>query len=770
MEATIEATSSRGNRPDDNSAWLPRYFAQWRGGSLVGDDPVVHEMTAGGIAATDSSLRPLPPAVQLLYGRRYSFRVRLADLSGGGPDSQATPVHAGAAAVATLDFVRHVPPKAVRVETDPARPPTPPPPTTPGELIAPIPVQTLTAIRVLRPLIGYPEMRFAGLSDADLGRFRQQIAQGITLAPGAPAPVFGIPDPDVDTLRIAVEARSLAHDAGGAPGLDGPYRILYELDVPFPPAAADPLADGAPLALSLDYVDHARVSSINAPTPGQNLPIPTARDVRLRLTGVCKSERPGYFGSASARLGITVDLATRREAMSEEGLLRAVGAQGVEALLLQPGSDAAARIAQHLDIQATGLSFTGRSGSRTVFAASRFVRHTLTGDGATLTLASGDELLNRWIVAIRFDMARDWTWDGLADTGVIVERDDAGPIGAILVPGTVAAAALADGDENQRRELTHLIFLDAIDPLPAAGSFPREALARYRLRPIVKAQTPIAAIGLPDLRLPVTVSPAQTPKLASAGVALSKYAASADYSSTESRRRALWLEFEQPVADPNDVLFGRVLAYAPDPLLAPTQPDLADEPPISLPDENVRAIVPGQSRDDAGLAAMTRLQRSPASDRHFLLPLPDGVDSESLLLFGLWTYEFRVGHAEEWSTARARFGWPLRVAGVQHPAPTLVCTTGRVAPDNPQQFGSVAASAPLATPVALDGTRLLPQEALGATDMYFLLYAQARQADAKAWRNILLLTVRGDREGVSPERDRRARGRSSTSATSEAFF
>jgi hypothetical protein len=744
FEATIEPTPVRANRPDDNHAWLPRYFAQWRGGSLAADDPVIHEMTGGALAPPNSSLRALPPAVNLRYGRRYAIRVRLSDLSGGGPTVDEQPVHAGAASVAHWDFARHVPPKAVRVTPTPARPPMP----APGTVASPPPQPTLTSLDILRPLIGYPEMRFTGLGNADLLRFRQRIGLGVTTVPGAPSEIFGIPDPDVDSLHITVEARSLAHDDGGTPPLDGAFRVLYELEHPFPARPADPLAEDSPLTVRLDYVDVGSAPSLVAPTVGLSLPIPTARDVRIRLTGVVRGAAAGYFGSDSARTGITVDFTTRQESSAEEGLLLPVGAHGVEAFVLQPGSDSAARLAQQLDLDVNGFTFSGRPGARTVIAASRFLRHTLTGDHSALTLANGAELLHQWIIAIRFDLARDWTWDGLDDAGIAVERDDAVPnlIGTIELRRTVPAAALAMGDESQRRELTHLVFFDAINPQPSPGTFPTELFIRYHMRPTLTGKGSGPVTNLTELRLPVTVAPAQIPRLASAGVALSPYVAADDYSLTQPRRRALWLELGEPVADHADGLFARVLAYAQDPLLAPFPPlsDVAEEPPLSLPDESVRVIAPGQSRDDAGLAAMTHLVRSIDSDRHFLLPIPDGLTADSLALFGLWTYELRIGHVGEWSTGQARFGRPLRVAGVQHPAPPLVCSAGRVA--QAEETG-VLASAPLATSVTSDGTLLRIRQEPGNTPMYFLLYAQARQADSLAWRNILLLTRRGEITG-----------------------
>jgi len=61
-------------------------------------------------------------------------------------------------------------------------------------------------------------------------------------------------------------------------------------------------------------------------------------------------------------------------------------------------------------------------------------------------------------------------------------------------------------------------------------------------------------------------------------------------------------------------------------------------------------------------------------------------------LFGFFVYELRVGHQKNWSTAQGRFGLPLRVAGVQHPAPPLLCLVS-------SQPTIVGVTAPYATPV-----------------------------------------------------------------------
>ena len=70
---------------------------------------------------------------------------------------------------------------------------------------------------------------------------------------------------------------------------------------------------------------------------------------------------------------------------------------------------------------------------------------------------------------------------------------------------------------------------------------------------------------------------------------------------------------------------------------------------------------------------MVELTLSDDDPSTFLLPLPPGAPEHDARLFGLWTYEFRFGHKDPWSLAHARDSRPLRVTGVQHPAPELPC-------------------------------------------------------------------------------------------------
>jgi hypothetical protein len=104
------------------------------------------------------------------------------------------------------------------------------------------------------------------------------------------------------------------------------------------------------------------------------------------------------------------------------------------------------------------------------------------------------------------------------------------------------------------------------------------------------------------------------------------------------------------------------------------------------------------------------------------------MDYASWELFGFFVYEICVGHANVWSTAQSRFGRPIRLTAVQHPAPPMVCSVTR-------DSAKVMVTAPYATPVS-EGRIILPE--FPNTELWGVLYAQVIQADGKDYRNILL--------------------------------
>jgi hypothetical protein len=781
-ELSIEPVPVRSIHATDEAAWLPQHFARWQGGSLVVNDTTLFELSGTSPQdALDNPMAVLPsvygapvPRVRLRYGHEYELRCRLVDLTGGGPDidHDDAPINPALQPSAIARFRRNVPPKSFRVESNVA-------PAEPGEPTPP--VSKLTALDIRRPLIGYPEMMFAGIDNP--------IVIAALIARAADARVesnaIGVCDPDVTHVRVSLQVRAPGNDPGPIGLRDGPFREVYSTEIELPPLDPEEvLAPGAPLTLTLDYVDVPDVAQMVPPTAGSAvLPIPTARDVRLRLTPVC-ADKPNYFGSASVRVGLTSDIATRADAESENDLTAALrpGQTPLAAVFLQPGTGLLQRFAERLHLAANGLQLTARTGERVVFAASGALRHSLSLERDSISFASEGELLGHWIAVIQLELARDWTWNGLEDYGFEVSRSDSATgvprvVGSVSLPFAVSNVATigADNPGEDRRAHTRLIFLDAVDPNPPPNTFPRKPTPQWRIEPHLRgfsAAENAALARIDAIDLPISVPPKQVPGLLSAGIALSPYEADETYSSTKARTKALWFELDAPLADPNDSLYARVLAYGPDPLLSgdithrlipasdfpvgpttwfdfveKTLPAPPPAPALAIDPEPMRVIVPLQPEDTSGLNAMVEMaeafpQPGETRSRFFRVPLPPGLDPEAPELFGFWTYEIRVGHKRLWSTAQARFGRPLVVQGVQHPAPTLRCTAVRVRPDkrnnNPDFSPRIVVSAPHATAVFAGRALTKPSAGDPRTRLWILLYAQVMQADGASHRNVLL--------------------------------
>ena len=774
-ELTVEPVPVRSIHATDGRAWLPQHFTRWQGKSLVANDPTLFQLA--GTSPRDANGDPLhvpPPLylgagtqVPLRYGTRYEFRCRLADLTGGGPKEDTDAVNPGPAPIATTRFVRNVPPKSARIKTDIPLP-------APGE--ANKEVSTVNTVDVWRPLIGYPELVFTGIDDP-------AVVQALLAAAPAARAVgegVGVNDPDVTHLRVAVQVRAPAHDPGPEDRRDGDYRTVYELEIPFPAFDAnDVMNPGLPLSLALDYVDVADVETMPLPPAGATtLKIPRARDVRLRLTPLCE-DKPDYFGADWVREGLTVNVATNANAVNEAGLFEDQAQErDLRCTFLQPDEAMVQRLAGELDLSANGLTLSAPVGERVVFGASAALRHMLAQDRSAITFAANSELLGHWIVGFQLTLNRDWTWDGLEDVGLVVRRRAhaaAAPVvvGEVHLPFAVTANAIAGADApgQNRRAKTRIVFLDAVDPNPPAGEFPSQPTPEWTTEPQLRG-LPAAGAALARTRaieLPIAVRPRQTPKLVSAGIALSPYQAIENYSATVPRQRVLWFELAEPVEDPNDALYARVLAYGPDPLLSgvithmllpvpelPIGPttlfDMVEKalplppepPPLPVDPEPARVIVPNQPADSSGLDAMSEMvEGEPAPgetrSRYFIVPLPPGVEPDAPEMLGFWTYELRVGHKKLWCNAQARFGRPLVVNGVQHPAPTLLCSAFRVKPSPPAAPPPerIVITAQFATAVFQD-KRLTTTPLDPRTRIWVLLYAQVMQADGTTRRNVLL--------------------------------
>ena len=751
--------------PIGGPSWLPRYFAQWWGQSLVVDDPVVQALTPGTLAPPGSGLVPVVPAVRPRYGETLEFRTRLVDLSGGGPAvTDEEPAGHGGQPVSRRRLLRHVPPKRVRVDYA-GRPPSGAAPPRPGRI---------AELTVRRPVLGYPEMVFAGATEADVADVVARAGAAAAAGGGVNSgEAIGIDDPAVDALRVRVEVKAAPHD-------DEAFHLAYVTELEFPPPA-DPLsAPSPPLTLGLRYVDvtsFADLHSTDVTVAGDraDLPVPTGREVRLRLAAVCR-DPTGAFGDEASRTGLVADVRVRAEEGGDpwpspppgDVLAPAASGHALQGVLLHPSptlapaaaaADAASLLAGRLDLAASGITLSGRAGERVVVAATEHVKHSTSGDGGRLTLGSAGELWGHWLVGLRFTIERDWTWDGIGDpsepltaapTITVLRGDGTGagsPVASFHLPPALSTDVAAVPHDDDERGRTHVVIVDAVPVTPPADPAkppaPRPTDHTYGVVvPLRGGGTAVLDLG--TLKLPVAVPPAQVPRMVSAGLAESPYRHSDDYSSSDPRSRFLWIEVEEPVTDPKDVLFGRVLAYAPDPLLMTDTSIAADpasvertDPPV--PQEPMVVVAPGEANDHAGLDAMTPLvpAAGPGSV-HYLLPLPDGIGPDALQRHGLWTYELRVGHGRDlWTTGPARFGRPLRVAGVQHPPPTLHVTATRTHRQLGPMASRIVVSAPFAMPVRLDGQRpagaVFPTTRLG-----FLVYAQVAKADGRGGLNVLV--------------------------------
>lgn len=744
--------------------WLPVYFTQWHGKSLVLPDEDAATLYKTEQAANQAVVlgRLYNPVglddVPLRYGRVYDFRVRLMDATSGGPESSEDPVYESLTPVATTHFKRFVQPEPLRVEGLP--------------LLPDEPLDTYfaaDALAIRRPLLGYPSVVFTGkyADPIPLLQVASDAAEGV----GS----FGISDPDVLRVRVDVEVRSLKMDNKLSLTGREPFIHLYTTFRDFP-ADFDAVLN-IPLSFVqaniLNFGDPADLGDLDINEDDllgmTELVLPRGREIRLTLRGVGE-EDSDYYGMPKTHIGKSIQLKVRRDSLDERDLLADLSmSRQIRGLYFQPDppqpndgriktwlfqrgtnftSAIIQRLAQQLDVDHKGLTLVGGKGHRVVFGCSNRIRHTLAPDNSSLTLASKDELLNHWIVALTFNVERDWTWDMLEEVSFELFREmkyqsdeevddnDGRPIGDFEMKQTAPINALQNPDRSQ----TTLIYLDAVEPqsnkendeIPGETDFPDVIELTYRIEPRFRTAPGQQDVFEPImLELPVTTPPAQVPRLASAGIALSPYKRNDDYSATEPRERYLWLEFEEPVSDPNDSFFIRVLGYSADPLLSDNRLETyvpPDEPPLNIDPELIRVITQGQSDDQAGLSAMQPLEPATNSNRHFLVPLPPGLHAESGELFGFFTYELRVGHSQIWSTAQGRFGRPLRTTGVQHPAPTLFCTCHR-------DEVRILVEAPHAMAV-LNGKNITASPP--RSELWALLYAQVRQADGLDNRNILI--------------------------------
>ncbi|MEL6923734.1 MAG: hypothetical protein AAFO94_06765, partial [Bacteroidota bacterium] len=729
---------------------------------------------------------------ELRYGRNYEFRIRMQDLSGGAPTLSDEPINETAGDITSCNFRRFLAPNQPRIqELFPsgndddmlANRDTPP---------------NVTQLNIQRPKLGYPAVVYTGEYSDPIQRLIDQSNLGIDFndadhSVNAEHRVgLGIADPDVDRLEITVELASLKLDKiDGISGKDD-YVHFYTTTRAFPTVNNDNDYE-AVLNVPIEYRD-AKVIHVGAEADPVNdldlsdeidalsaIVLPTGRVARLTIRAVC-TDKDDYYAFENpgnpvldTRYGEPVQIAVYEASADErELLIQAPGVPQLQGIFLQPDAITASdgrittlllgqqetaqvnnlqQLADQLNLESTKLTLNAPKGERVVFGCSSRIRHTLAPDHSSLTFASKSDLAGHWLCCISLVIDRDWMWDALETRGFVIRRtkkythaDAAESTNALVGDFELIRTASFEALHDPQRESTRLVFIDAVEPKadrPDSSSepdFPDSIDLSYTIETIFKADhaTQQDASETLELRLPITTPPAQVPQIVSVGMALSPYQRNEAYSATEVRKRQLWVEFAEPVKDPQTIIFARVLANAPDQLISNNNPALLAapaEPALPIDPEPIRVLMPGATNDLAGLNAMQPMEKSSTSDRHYLLPLPPGLHADSDELFGFFTYEFRVGHfrrpdteAMVWSTAQGRYGRRLRVTGMQHPAPTLTCMPNR-------DKDKLWVTAPYAVAVH-DGKNVTAQPP--RTQLWALLYAQVQQADKRDFRNILI--------------------------------
>jgi hypothetical protein len=816
LELPFQVYPTQPDATPGSAYWLPMYFANWMGKSIVmkdseaaaiyqNDDATVSRLDKSPKKVSVSQLfEEVQTTSKLIYGNTYHFRVRLMDISGGTPSITLSDedINAAPAPNATVHFRRYVAPGILRV-------------TKPIEYDKNVveyfnedpgtgAFNDAPNIEIKRPLLGYPAVvytnkyQLAGLDPIQLLKdssvaFKSKSA-------------FGIADPDVTKIEVRIEIETLKMDNLKSRTGKENYATLYKTTRSFPAGFDDTKT------IAVTFIDAPVLNLEDATNPFndpafnkaaldamQEIVLPTARRIRVTVRAFCEGDA-NYFGFTSdmeeknhldTRYGAPSQLLFYNESSSESQLLLPKeNVPPVQALYMQPDPplindgnpatflilrelnnvqpDIVQRLAAQFGVEYKGLTLVSKKGERVVFGCSNRIKHTLAPDHSSITFASKADLINHWIGVLAYKLNRDWSWNAFEEVSFKISRykkflndDDAEDLnysavtneysyaGDIEVKHTISFEALQpDNFGIINRDHTTVIFIDAIEPKTGVKNvsgdlkFPDELVVDYGITPVFKKNHGSEAdkdmMKVDELQLPTAINPVQVPKLVSAGFAFSPYLKSDKYQSTEARRKYLWLEFSEPVKDPNDTIFCRMLAYSPDQLISNNHPELLLAPPesaLSIDPEFTRKITPGQSDDMAGISAMQPMEKATDSDVHYLLPLPPGMHAESPELFGFFTYEFRIGHGHWsdrdynlWSTAQGRFGRPLRVTGIQHPVPTLLCTVNR-------DEKILYVNAPYAQAV-VSGKNVTSKPP--RTQLWCLLYTQVKQADGKAYRNILL--------------------------------
>ncbi len=408
------------NDQEDNHYWLPQYLTTWNGKSMVlpnteaaslykTDHPAVNPK---GIKAIYDPIGL--EDLQLIYGQEYEFRVRLCDLTGGGPGDLNNPEYDSPMPVCKCHFKRFVAPLEPRIEKLPEK----------GELFSG------NTLIVHRPRLEYPSVIYTGKYPDGIGLLRSRIQgfenqkRGIDLS---------LPDPDVTKIRIDVEVQSLLMDNQLSKSRKESYIPYYStyrsFPKPFEASLNIPLIFKDTHILDFENPEDPSKDILGIPLAQINtiseLWLPTSRNIRLIVRAECDSNL-SYFGRSRSHIGKPIYIHTRKEASVEHSLfINSSEIDQIRGIFLRPNPSITTpglteeeippmieRLAGLLGLQNKGLTILAPKGRRLQLGCSSRIRHSLSPDHTSLTFANKEELSNHWIVAIILELNRDWTWDG----------------------------------------------------------------------------------------------------------------------------------------------------------------------------------------------------------------------------------------------------------------------------------------------------------------------------------------------------------------------
>ncbi|TCS84948.1 hypothetical protein EDD80_11640 [Anseongella ginsenosidimutans] len=383
--------------------WLPMYFANWNGHSMVlpDEDAAAVYQTAnpnvdadpdsqpatdkdGNLVTTGTGVtggaknnlnqvyNPGPVAARLRYGRNYQFRVRMQDVSGGTPGIDQKPVNETPTDIASCQFKRFIAPIQPRIQEIEAIPTA-----APGELHPVIGTDgpsALNELNVKRPKLGYPAVVYTGKYQDPIQRLVDQSNLSLDKddadhSHNAEHRVgLGIADPDVSHLEIAVEIETLKLDKLDSLNGKDDFVHLYTTRRFFPPVNGNDDNYEATLNIPIEYKDvqgpdkvlntGAELNLVQDLGLGDDidnlsrLVLPTARTIRLTIRAVCEdkaseNETSAYYGVVNntdklldVRYGESFTVMLYHPSEDETGLLvQTAGVPELQGIFMRPDAE-----------------------------------------------------------------------------------------------------------------------------------------------------------------------------------------------------------------------------------------------------------------------------------------------------------------------------------------------------------------------------------------------------------------------------------------------